>query len=284
MVKLGFAKETVRGFIPPGALRGPELQRIVTQALDRIMSPTDRDGTLQTALGNAGQQSLPESAGELTAFVFGPLHDVVEQAFGAEMAERFLYSLTPFLKQACRHEATAGDQADVADEDLLVDSSSPSPSAEAEQEQEPPSSGEPPTRRVPDMAEEPAEAAEPEAATERTLLVVDSEPRSRAQLSHRLRSAGYGVFTAPDGHVALAVCMRNRPDAIIAAAEMPTVGGRQLMALLRVAFANESPPVIMLTEPDGPPPAASDAAALVSRKAHFDDLRRAVEKAIAGAR
>ena len=277
MVKLGFAKETVRGFIPPGALRGPELQRIVGQALDRIMPPTDRDAAIQTALANSGQPSMPDHAGELTAFVFGPLHDVVEQAFRAETAQRLLYSLTPFLKQACRHEATGGEQ---TDEDLLVDSSSAVSSDQAEAP--PPASAEPPTRRVPPIDEDQSSPPPATVTSGGTLLVVDSEPRARAKLSHRLRAAGFDVFTAPDGHVALAVCMRNRPDAIVAALEMPTVGGRQLMALLRVAFARDSPPVIVLTEPDAPPTTVADAAAVVPRDAHFDELRKAVEDAVAG--
>lgn len=274
MVKLGFAKETVRGFIPPGALRGPELQRIVTQALDRIMSPSDRDGVMQTALARSGQAALPTSAGELTAFVFGPLHDVVEQTFDGQTSERLLYSLTPFLKQACRHEAMGGDPID--------EDGSDEPQAGAPAEELMPPSEEPPTRRVvaPDGEVPAASAPGPEASSAGTLLVVDSEPRARAQLSHHLRTAGFDVFTAPDGHVALAVCMRNRPDAIIAAFEMPTVGGRQLMALLRVAFASESPPVIVLVEPEGPPPTVADAAAVIARDAGLDELRKAVEAAV----
>lgn len=275
MVKLGFAKETVRGFIPPGALRGPELQRIVSQALDRVMAPADRDGAIQTALANGGQPALPERASELTAFVFGPLRDVVEQAFGAETAERLLYSLTPFLKQACRHEHEAAP----GDGPAEPSSQDPAPPATA-QDGAPPPSEDPPTQRVP-------EATEPAPTTRTltsgaTLLIVDGEPRARAQLSHRLREAGFDVFTAPDGHVALAVCMRNRPDAIIAALEMPTVGSRQLMALLRVAFASDAPPVIVRSEPDVGPAALDDAAAVIPRSASFDELRHTVEAIVVG--
>lgn len=270
MVKLGFSKDTVRGFIPPGALQGPELQRIVCQALDRVMSPSDRDAVITSALTRIDEQALPERASELTAFVFGPLRDVVEQAFDAQTAERLLFSLTPFLKQACQHDSVAPE-----DEDDAPPTERMSPSGRV-------ADGMPTDDGSATSAPAPGDsaAAGPPLTSGATLLVVDSEPKARAALSQQLRDAGYEVFTAPDGHVALAVCMRNRPDAVVAALGLPTVGGRQLMALLRVAFASDAPPVVLLADAESGPTKVDGAAALITRPVELAELLRTVAEVV----
>jgi len=240
----GTVRETVRGFIPPGALQGAQLQRIVTQALDRLMTATDREAIVNHALATASLAVMPGTASELTAFVFGPLRDAAEQTLSAETAERFLLSLTPFLKQACKHEVADFDQ------------------PPAQQPSSQPPSTEPERR-----------SSQPSAPSAGTILVVEHDARTRSQLAQELRKRGYEVFTAPDGHVALAVSMRSRPDLVIAALGMPVVGGRQLMALLRVAFASEAPPVLLVADGDAAAAGKVDGAiGVVSRPLDVDAL------------
>lgn len=279
MVKLGFAKETVRGFIPPGALQGEQLLRIVNQALDRVMAPEDRNNTVATAVAKAGLDAMPDRASELTAFVFGPLRDTVDRAFGAEIAERLLYSLTPFLKQACKHESSAAEHQSEFEE-------LPAEEPESEQPTLPVHAGPPAetARSLPNIPPPPLPPSESEPAPVKedssSILVVEHDARTRAQIAHQLRSQGYDVFTAPDGHVALAVCMRNRPDVVISAVELPAVGGRQLIALLRVAFAADAPPVVLLADEDAPA-VVDDTARWVSKPVEVQALVNAVEAAMA---
>jgi CheY-like chemotaxis protein len=235
----GAVRETVRGFIPPGALQGSQLQRIVTQALDRVVPAEDRDAIVTMALVATNAAAMPETAAELTAFVFGPLRDAVDRAHGAETSERLLLSLTPFLKQACKHEG--------------ADPTQPPPEPTGSQ---PPTSSEPP----------------PTASTVVNILVVEHDARTRAQLAQQLRAQGYEVFTAPDGHVALAVSMRSRPDLVIAAATMPVVGGRQLMALLKVAFSADAPPVLLLADADAGADKIEGAAAVLQKPLDAEQL------------
>jgi CheY-like chemotaxis protein len=247
----GSVRETVRGFIPPGALQGSQLQRIVTQAIDRLMTPEDRDAIVTMSLMAAGATAMPETASELTAFVFGPLRDAVDQTRGSETSEKLLLSLTPFLKQACKHEG--------------ADPSQPPPEQTGSQ---PPIESEPP----------------PTSSSAGNILVVEHDARTRAQLAQQLRAQGYEVFTAPDGHVALAVSMRSRPDLVIAAATMPVVGGRQLMALLRVAFAADAPPVLLMADADGGAEKVEGAAAVMSKPLDPDLLLAQVSSLVAARR
>ena len=246
----GSVRETVRGFIPPGALQGSQLQRIVTQALDRLMTHEDRDAIVTMALMAVGATGMPETAGELTAFVFGPLRDAVDQTRGGETSEKLLLSLTPFLKQACKHEGS--------------DPTQPPPEQTGSQ---PPTESEPPA-----------------SSSAGNILVVEHDARTRAQLAQQLRAQGYEVFTAPDGHVALAVSMRNRPDLVISAAAMPVVGGRQLMALLKVAFAADAPPVLLMAEADAGADKVEGAAAVLSKPLEPDQLLAQVASLVAARR
>lgn len=254
----GTVRETVRGFIPPGALEGSQLQRIVTHAVDRVLTEEQRERAIGEALRRGALEAMPTTAGELTAFVFGPLRESVEAESGAEAAERLLLSLTPFLKQACRAED--GER-------------------EGRASSQPPSAA--PTSSAPPNEASPAPGPTSPAVAG-TVLLVEHEARARGQLAQQLRAQGYEVFTAPDGHVALAVTMRNRPDLVVAALSSPVVGGRQLMALLRVAFAADAPPVLLLADGDETPEVA-DAVAVLARPVELGELVAHVERVIQGA-
>lgn len=97
--------------------------------------------------------------------------------------------------------------------------------------------------------DEPPTVAETEDAP--TVLVVDDDIAVRSGLVQMLRGLGYNAVSAPDGNVALAMCVRYRPRVVISELAIGEARGKQLAALLRVAFGEQAPPLVMMTsEPD----------------------------------
>jgi CheY-like chemotaxis protein len=82
----------------------------------------------------------------------------------------------------------------------------------------------------------------------KTVMIVDQDIVVRAQLLSILSGAGYEAISASDGNVALAMSVRCRPDLIISAIDIGSARGNQLATLLRVAFNEDAPPIIILTE------------------------------------
>lgn len=80
-----------------------------------------------------------------------------------------------------------------------------------------------------------------------TVLVVDADVSARAKLTRTLRDAGYNAVSAAEASVALAMCVRRKPDAVVAAAGSSDAA--QLSALLIVAFGNQAPPVVAIDKP-----------------------------------
>jgi CheY-like chemotaxis protein len=83
---------------------------------------------------------------------------------------------------------------------------------------------------------------------QKAVLVVDDDIVVRAQVTSILGAAGYQVVSAPDMNVALAMSVRCRPDLVISNPAMGQLRGNQLTALLRVAFREDAPPIIILSE------------------------------------
>jgi CheY-like chemotaxis protein len=84
--------------------------------------------------------------------------------------------------------------------------------------------------------------------TKPTVLIVDEDIVVRAQLLSILNASGYNAVSAPDQNVALAMSVRCRPDIIISDMSMGRVKGSQLAALLKVAFDEAAPPIIILND------------------------------------
>ena len=85
----------------------------------------------------------------------------------------------------------------------------------------------------------------------KTVLVVDDDIVIRAQVTSILGAAGYQVVSAPDMNVALAMSVRCRPDLVISNPTMGQLKGNHLTALLLVAFRQDAPPIIILSEDEG---------------------------------
>ncbi|MCC6523722.1 MAG: response regulator [Polyangiaceae bacterium] len=247
MAERGRVVSTMRGFIPPANIMGPQLKRLVLQALEQALAGVGeadaRADALKSALEKAGMPELPDDIDRIAEFAFGPLRAAVERSFGAEAATDLLKILTPLIKRACDFENSVAQRASAA---------SPAPTA--------------------------ASAAPSDGS--KTVLVVDDEASARAELTQQLRGQGYGVVTASSGNVAIAVCLRRRPDLVVADAEMPGIGGAQLTVLLKAAFGADTPPVVLISA-DGMAPPDVQVACVLQRPATEDDLKRAVAAALA---
>lgn len=77
-----------------------------------------------------------------------------------------------------------------------------------------------------------------------TVLVVDDEPSLRQTLEYTLRREGFAVATAADGHEALAIARRRRPDLIVLDIMLPCVDGLQVCRTLR---AESTVPILLLS-------------------------------------
>ena len=78
----------------------------------------------------------------------------------------------------------------------------------------------------------------------RTILIVDDDKKIVDLVSLYLKRDGYGVLTAYDGHEALEIARRKKPDLIVLDLLLPGLDGTDVCRLLR---AESRVPIIMLT-------------------------------------
>jgi two-component system alkaline phosphatase synthesis response regulator PhoP len=81
-------------------------------------------------------------------------------------------------------------------------------------------------------------------SAEKTVLVVDDEPRLVSLVETYLTQNGFRVATASNGREALAVAQRQEPDLIILDLMMPEMDGYEFMRRYRDGHAT---PIILLT-------------------------------------
>ncbi len=86
--------------------------------------------------------------------------------------------------------------------------------------------------------------------TNRTILVVDDEPRIVELARDYLEHAGFAVSTAPDGPAALDSVRRQRPDLVVLDLGLPGIDGLDVTRELR---REGSIPIVMLTARDEEP-------------------------------
>ncbi len=79
------------------------------------------------------------------------------------------------------------------------------------------------------------------------ILVVEDEPDLSLVIVERLKSAGYDVYSATNGKVALEQIKTNKPDLIISDVLMPELDGFGLFKALQQNPATAKIPVIILT-------------------------------------
>ena len=84
----------------------------------------------------------------------------------------------------------------------------------------------------------------------RTILVVDDEPRIVELARDYLEHAGFEVLTAADGLSALATARTRNPDLIVLDLGLPGLDGLDVTRQLRQGASTASLPIVMLTARD----------------------------------
>jgi CheY-like chemotaxis protein len=80
-----------------------------------------------------------------------------------------------------------------------------------------------------------------------SILVVDDDPEIVAMLSTRLGKRGYKISTAEDGHRALEVAKRERPDLVLLDVMMPGKSGWEVARALKQDPVTQDVKIVMVT-------------------------------------
>lgn len=109
-----------------------------------------------------------------------------------------------------------------------------------------------------------------------SVLIAEDDDDTRELLHYQLEAAGFNVITAEDGHVALKLLNRHRPDVIVTDLMMPAIGGIGLIQRLRRRAEFADTPIIALSaHRDYSPDPMMAGATIVLRKPH--DILRLVD-------
>jgi len=84
-------------------------------------------------------------------------------------------------------------------------------------------------------------------AASASILVVDDDPEIVTMLSTRLTKRGYQVSTASDGHRALELAKRDRPDLMLLDVMMPGKSGWEVARALKQDPATQGIKIVMVT-------------------------------------
>ncbi len=79
------------------------------------------------------------------------------------------------------------------------------------------------------------------------ILIVEDEKDIRTMLATDVKAAGYEIFEAEDGFLALKVAEEVKPDLIITDVLMPKMNGSELIKRLRATDWGKKIPIIVLT-------------------------------------
>jgi CheY-like chemotaxis protein len=79
------------------------------------------------------------------------------------------------------------------------------------------------------------------------ILIVDDDPEIVSMLSTRLGARGYTVSTASDGHRALELAKRERPDVVLLDVMMPGKSGWEVARALKQDPVTQAIKIIMVT-------------------------------------
>jgi CheY-like chemotaxis protein len=80
-----------------------------------------------------------------------------------------------------------------------------------------------------------------------SILVVDDDPEIVSMLSTRLTKRGYKVTTANDGHRALELAKKEKPDLVLLDVMMPGKSGWEVARALKQDPATASIKIVMVT-------------------------------------
>jgi DNA-binding response OmpR family regulator len=80
-----------------------------------------------------------------------------------------------------------------------------------------------------------------------SILVVDDDPEIVAMLSARLSKRGYKVSTASDGHKAIELAKRERPDVVLLDVMMPGKSGWEVARALKQDPVTQGSKIVMVS-------------------------------------
>src|SRR5512139_2476610 len=80
-----------------------------------------------------------------------------------------------------------------------------------------------------------------------SILVVDDDPEIVSMLSTRLTARGYKVSSAGDGHRALELAKRERPDLVLLDVMMPGKSGWEVARALKQDPVTQAIKIVMVT-------------------------------------
>ena len=80
-----------------------------------------------------------------------------------------------------------------------------------------------------------------------SILVVDDDPEIVSMLSTRLGKRGYKVSTAEDGHRALELAKRERPDLVVLDVMMPGKSGWEVARALKQDPVTQDVKIVMVS-------------------------------------
>jgi CheY-like chemotaxis protein len=80
-----------------------------------------------------------------------------------------------------------------------------------------------------------------------SILVVDDDPEIVSMLSTRLTARGYKVSSAGDGHRAIELAKRERPDIVLLDVMMPGKSGWEVARALKQDPVTQSIKIVMVT-------------------------------------
>src|ERR1041385_8762023 len=80
-----------------------------------------------------------------------------------------------------------------------------------------------------------------------SILIVDDDPEIVSMLTTRLRHRGYKVTTASDGHRALELAKRERPDLMLLDVMMPGKSGWEVARALKQDPVTQNIKIVMVT-------------------------------------
>jgi DNA-binding response OmpR family regulator len=80
-----------------------------------------------------------------------------------------------------------------------------------------------------------------------SILVVDDDPEIVSMLSTRLSARGYKVSTASDGHRAIELAKRERPDIVLLDVMMPGKSGWEVARALKQDPVTQVIKIVMVT-------------------------------------
>jgi CheY-like chemotaxis protein len=80
-----------------------------------------------------------------------------------------------------------------------------------------------------------------------SILVVDDDPEIVSMLSTRLTARGYKVSSAQDGHRAIELAKRERPDIVLLDVMMPGKSGWEVARALKQDPVTQSIKIVMVT-------------------------------------